>query len=48
MKAYLVTVRTARGQQQFTRIARSSGQVAEDAAALFDEPCGVTVIEEGR
>jgi hypothetical protein len=44
MRAFLVTARTATGTDQFTHFAESSGRAAEDVAAMYDEPCGVTVI----
>jgi hypothetical protein len=43
MKAFLITARTAAGAQQFTWIATSSGEAAEQAAILYEEPCGITV-----
>ena len=43
MKTFRLTVRTAAGDQPWTCIATSSGAAAEQVAALFDEPCGITV-----
>lgn len=45
MITFLVTVRTAaRVYPTYTAIAATSAQAGADAAARFDEPCGVTVI----
>ena len=46
MKPFLITARTATGAEQFTHFAESSGRAAEDVAAMFDEPCGITVMAE--
>lgn len=45
MKTFHITVRTvAHKYPPYTAIASSAFQACEDAAALFDEPCGVTAI----
>lgn len=46
MKTYLITARTATACNQFTHFAESSARAAEDVAAMFNEPCGITVIVE--
>lgn len=43
MKAFQLTVRTAAGDEPLTWIAESSAAAAEQVAALYDEPCGITV-----
>lgn len=49
MKAFHLTVRMAGGRQEpLTLIAASSGAAAEQAAEMFDEPCGITVHKETR
>jgi hypothetical protein len=48
MKPFQVTARTASDTEHFTHFAESSGRAAEDVAAMFDEPCGITVIAEVR
>jgi hypothetical protein len=45
MKTFHITVRTiAREYPPYTAIAMSAAQAGQDAADLFDEPCGITVI----
>jgi hypothetical protein len=45
MRTFHITVRTvARNYPPYTAIAQSAAQAGEDAADLFDEPCGITVI----
>lgn len=45
MKTFQITVRTvAQKYPPYTAISTSAAQACEDAAALFDEPCGVTAI----
>lgn len=46
MRAFLITARTAARTEQFTHFAESSGRAAEDVAAMYDEPCGITVFAE--
>jgi hypothetical protein len=48
MKAFLIIACTAAGPEQFILIATSSGEAAEQAASLFDEPCGITVRDGGH
>lgn len=48
MKRFLITTRTATTCDQFTHFAESSGRAAEDVAAMFSEPCGITVVEEAH
>lgn len=43
MRAFFVIAKTAAGPEQFTRLANSSGEAAEQVASLYDEPCGITV-----
>jgi hypothetical protein len=43
MRTFLITARTATGTDQFTHFAESSGRAAEDVAAMYDEPCSITV-----
>lgn len=47
MRTFLVTARTAAGTDRFTHFAESSARAAEDVAAMFDGPCGITVVEGG-
>jgi hypothetical protein len=48
MKAFLVIIaRAAREIEQRPWIATSSAEAAEEAAGLYDEPCGITVREGG-
>lgn len=45
MKTFHITVRTAAHKYPpYTAIATSAAQACADAAARFDEPCGVTAI----
>lgn len=45
MNTFYITVRTAaRAYPTYTAIAATAGQAGEDAADLFDEPCGITVM----
>jgi hypothetical protein len=48
MRTFLITARTATGAEQFTHFAESSGRAAEDVAAMYDEPCGITVVAGER
>jgi len=48
MRPFFVTARTAAGTEQFVHFAESSGRAAEDVAAMFDEPCGITIFAEAR
>lgn len=48
MKLFIITARTATHTATFAWLSYSSSQAAEDTASLFDEPCGITVIPEGR
>ena len=44
MRAFLITAPSQTGTHRFTHFADTSGRTAEDVAAMYDEPCGVTVI----
>jgi hypothetical protein len=48
MRPFLITARTATSTEQFTHFAESSGRAAEDVAAMYDQPCGITVFAGGR
>ena len=46
MKAFVIIIaRGAKDPEQHNWIAASSGEAAEEAAGLYDEPCGITVRE---
>lgn len=48
MKAFVIIIaRGTAAPEQLNWIAASSGKAAEQAAGLYDEPCGITV-REGR
>jgi len=47
MKAFTVTIRTAAHSQTYTALAATSAQAAADAADLFIEACGITVMPAG-
>jgi hypothetical protein len=48
VKSFVIIIaRRAATPEQRTVMAESSGQAAEHAAGLYDEPCGITV-REGR
>jgi hypothetical protein len=48
MRAFTIIARTATGIQRFKWLAMSSSEAAEQAADLYDEPCGITVLSEVR
>jgi hypothetical protein len=46
VKAFMIIIaRGAAAPEQLGWMAASSGEAAEQAAGLYDEPCGITVRE---
>jgi hypothetical protein len=44
MQAFNIIVRTAARDYFYKAIAATAGLAGEEAAELFDEPCGITVM----